>query len=179
MDFAHLVLLPQRLLALLHFPLFFVDHLLDSVVLALVVRLLVALLRLLFVFLGQILRVPVFGRPVLNVEFVFLLERAVALASQEVALAEDVSERILGLLLVGQPDLALVVVDVVLDLLFLLLAILVGFVAFLLVLLACLLLLFFLYPLFLLFIKFLLHFSSSLKQFGLIGCSFLRFCAYI
>lgn len=166
MDFLHLVLLLQGVLSFFQFAFFFLDLALESIFLALIIRLLIACLRLLFVFLHQILSFSILGSPVLNSEFILLLQLPLGLAPDLVSLQEDVREHILLLLLVGLSDLFLVVVNLVFNLLFLLLSISlrVDLFALLLVIFSGLFLLLILLSLFFFFVKLLLLFSPSLQE---------------
>ena len=153
MDFLHLVLLLQSILPLLHFAFFFLLLTGKGIFLALVVRLLIALLGLLFVLLGLVLATTLLGCPVLNGEFVLLLGWPKALAPDDVPVGQDVSEHVLFLLLVGPPNLRLVVVNVVLNFLLLLLTLNLLFITFFLSIISGFLFLFILLPFFFLLIK--------------------------
>ena len=153
MDFLHLVLLLQRILPLLHFAFFFLLLAGKGIFLALVVRLLIALLGLLFVLLRLVLAATLLGCPVLNGEFVLLLGWPMALAPDDVPVAEDVSEHVLFLLLVGPPNLRLVVVNVVLNLLLLFLTFNLRLITFFFIIFSCFLFLFILLPFFFLIIE--------------------------
>ena len=153
MDFLHLVLLLQRILPLLEFAFFFLLLAGKGIFLALVVRLLIALLGLLFVLLRLVLAATLLGCPVLNGEFVLLLGWPMALAPDDVPVAEDVSEHVLFLLLVGPPNLRLVVVNVVLNLLLLFLTFNLRLITFFFIIFSCFLFLFILLPFFFLIIE--------------------------
>ena len=86
-----------------------------------------------------------------------------ALAPDEVPVAEDVSEHVLLLLLVSPPNLRLVVVNVVLNLLLLFLTLGIMFVTFLFIIISGFLFLFILLPFFFLLIELILLFSPFLE----------------
>jgi hypothetical protein len=176
-DLPHFVLFLLSLVPLLHFPLLFDDHGLDCRILSLFVGVLISLLRLLLIFFGQIFLVPVLGRPILDVEFVFLFELTVALTPHLVALIEDVGKDIFLLFLIGSTNLRLVVVNVVLNLLLLLLPILVSLIALLLLFLSCFFLFFLLFSELLFLIELLLHLSPPLEHSSLDGLLLLSLSA--
>ena len=169
MDFLHLVLLLEGIFSLLHFALLFFLLAHESIFLALVVRLLVALFLFLYVLLCGVLSTILLRSPVLNGEFVLLLEWPMAKAPDQVPLAKDVREHVFLLLLVSPLDLLLVIVNFILDLFFLLFTFILLILAFLLVLFSSFLFLFFLLPFFFLFIELLLLLCPFLEKSGLSG----------